>query len=201
MGSDDGAAARESEKMRAELQAAIVPRPQLSGTDKVVLHAMSAFTGATFFSMDGMVNGLAKGGIAISAAMDAISASRPVLVLYSRWSSQPGAGCARIVVDTMEVRQAKKPQARAMVYVKVSRKAKVNVGGVDKTKKIKPKEKHAYLTTPEGAMKELFVVDGDKKAPTRYKLEKVLEMNRVMNPMDHSQTVLTRWYKWRLPEV
>ncbi|ORY00091.1 hypothetical protein BCR34DRAFT_618713, partial [Clohesyomyces aquaticus] len=133
MGDDDAAAARESEKMRAVLQAAIVPRPQLPATDKVVLHAMSAFTGVTF-SMGGMVDGLAKGGIAISTAMDVISESRLVLVLYSRWSSQPDEGCAPIVVDTMEVPQAKKPQAKAMVYIKASRKAKVAVGGVVKVK-------------------------------------------------------------------
>jgi hypothetical protein len=165
-------------------------KPALTASDKIALQAMSAFSGASFLTMDGILNKTAKLGL----AMESLGTKLQQIISLERWATPPGAACAPLLVDIWDVRRVSAPTGRGMFSIRVSREAKLKV--VDKKvleKKVKVKK--TWDKGTEAPVSSFAVIDSPG---VEVKLEKVLTFSRAMG-MFESADISGQFRKWMVP--
>jgi hypothetical protein len=165
--------------------------PQLTPGEKITLHAMSAATGAQFFTMDKALNGLAK----LASGLEALGSKPRWAVSYMRWASPPGAPCPPIIVDVFDQRDLKNVEGSGMFTMRVNREAKLKV--VDKKvleKKLKAKK--AWDGGTYAALSNISVVEANG---VEIALEKVLTLRKPMGMNESSELAVKFRKKWVVP--
>jgi hypothetical protein len=147
--------------------------------------------------MDGMVNGLMKGALALENLT-----SRPTQhVEMSRWASPPEAGCQPIMVDVWEEYSVGREQAFGMFSVRVNRDATIKIVDTKKVpgdkirtqkcKKTKAWNKYVYVR-----LRDMYVIG---EAGGDVKLEKVLVTSKIMNSPEAGQMRTQFKKNWIMP--